>query len=83
VVGGDENKIHTLTPDSCKCKGEKQELDEKTGQPAADAAALRKNMEESRKLVSAAAGLAASVRRGNPVGAATSAKELYNILLAP
>ena len=78
AIAGGEEKVHTLTPKSCKCRDGRQELDKAAGQAAEDL--LTRQAESKKSLDALMANLAAAaafVRRRNPVGA------FFDILLTP
>lgn len=78
IAGGDD-KVHTLTPTSCKCSNGEQELDEKAGQPAIAAAARKEQQEAAQKqlvMLQEAAALAYLASK-SPAGL------FFDILLTP
>jgi hypothetical protein len=71
IAGGEDN-VHTLTPESCLCAGEKQKLEERAGQPALDTAADKAQAQALAQMAVNLAELAAKtasfVTKRNPVG---------------
>lgn len=71
IAGGEEN-VHTLTPESCLCDGEKQKLEERTGQPALQVAAVKEQelarLQMATNLAELAAAISSFAGRRNPIG---------------
>jgi hypothetical protein len=63
IAGGDEDKVHTLKPESCLCRGEEQQLEKSAGQPALDVAAQKAADRQRSQMVLDAARLAVPLSR--------------------